>query len=154
MRLAKVVLPLAAAGTVLLVATGSASAHRPGCNFSPNQSAGVGNPRHVYAIPHGCVWLYRPATRRSQPVAITRIHGRTRWHLLGRQPVADAKGVCWLTSFVVRWPYVLVATDGVWYERSGRNECLSDFDAAPVWWMRWRNGALVRVLYSPTRHGG
>jgi hypothetical protein len=94
-------------------------------------------------------------TTRSQPLVLTRIHGRVRWHPLGRDPVADESGICWVDFFTVQWPFFVVATDAVWETYGSGDEvrsvCASSFDAAPMWVMRWRDGELARRYDSPPR---
>lgn len=130
----------------------TADAHRPGC--STGSTYPVGDARRVYAIPHGCTWIFQPRARQTEQVVKTRIHGVTRSFRLSHTPLGDATGVCWVGSFIVRWPVFVVSTDGVWVQRGGRNECVSSFDAAPTWVYRFTAGQPRRLFTSPPHKAG
>ena len=122
-------------------------AHSPNCP-TPTPYP-VGDARRVHAIPHGCVWVAQPRARQTVPVVKTRIHRVTRSYTLTHAPLGDATGVCGVSGFLVEWPLFVVATDSVWVQRDGRNECVSSFDAAPTWIYRFTATQPRRVFTSP-----
>ena len=122
-------------------------AHSPNC---PTRTPyAVGDGRRVYAIPHGCSWVAQPRARQTVPLVKTRIHRVTRSYALTHAPLGDATGVCGISGFIVQWPLFVVATDSVWVQRDGRNECISSFDAAPTWIYRFTATRVRRVFTSP-----
>lgn len=93
--LALVVLTVAAA-TLASVAPPSAEAHRQNCYYGVTFE--VGDPKRVFPMPHGCVWLYRSSTMKGAqepPEIRTRVHGVNRSHQLPRTNFSEGTaGLC------------------------------------------------------------
>lgn len=153
LRLALVfVAAIAVYGSLGAVPGGATEARlRVGCRVIGN--APVGDARRVYAIPHGCVWIFRPATRRTTPVVLVRIRGRTRAHAFPRAPLGKARGVCRVSGFVVDWPVVTVTAASLWYDVSGRPRCRANPAAAAIWisYYRYDRNGFVPLFVSHPR---
>jgi hypothetical protein len=133
---------------------------RIGCRVVFNKA--VGDPRRIFAVPNGCVWLYRPSTRRAVPVVIVRLSRRTAGFALPNWPLGAANGICNVTSFLVDWPLVTVVADSLWYQVNGKPQCRRSSAAAAIWMFYWhpgptgggvgRGGHFSRWFTSPSRN--
>ena len=89
------------------------------------------------AIPHGCIWLYHPLSRRGKfgPIVKVKIHGRAATYPLSREPFGDALGYCGLEGFLVSGRSFTVTTSSAWFGPPQRvkNECVSDFLRSMIW---------------------
>jgi hypothetical protein len=104
-----------AAAALIAVAIPGAHAAGPGCfvgNTYPR-----GDAHRVYAVPHGCTWIYRPDGHSFSigPEIHTRINGTTDGEALPRNPIGDAAAVCGFSSFVVSWPRFVVSARRVFW---------------------------------------
>jgi hypothetical protein len=109
------VLVAAAAALVAVAAIPGAQAAGRGC--SSGNTYARGDAHRVYAIPHGCTWLYRPDGHFFSigPEVHTRINGATDGEALPRDPIGDAAAVCGFTTFVVSWPRFVVSARRVFW---------------------------------------
>lgn len=108
--------------------------HAPGCRASSRY--GVGDPRRVYDIPGGCIWLMSPSAIRASfgPVVKLKIDGKARTEPLGRDPFGDANGYCGVSSFYVSGRYVTVTASRAWLGQS--TGCVPVSGGEMVWFER------------------
>jgi len=106
---------LAGAALVAVAAIPGAHAASPGC-FAGNTYP-PGDAHRVYAIPHGCTWIYRPDGHFFSigPQVNTRINGTTDGAALPRDPIGDAAAVCGFSTFVLSWPRFVVSARRVFW---------------------------------------
>jgi hypothetical protein len=103
----------------------------------------VGDTRHVYGIPHGCVRLAVPRDDTKLPTVVVRQHDRRGRVFVRRAQLPSSNldkangsaGICGHDStylFIVRYPFVTVVAHEL-YDFGGRLECETDFDRALLW---------------------
>ena len=133
-------------GTALVAALAipGASSANSGC-FS-GASYALGDTHHVYTIPQGCTWIYRPDGNFFSigPEIHTRLNGISDGAALPRDPLGDAAAACGFSTFVVTWPRFVVTARRVFWG-NGATRCVTLPDNRSVRWegrfvWRPRNG--------------
>lgn len=144
-------LALALAGTGTAAAHAAAGGHAAGCPASSRFP--VGDPRRVYAVPGGCVWILRPGSTRAGmgPIVEVRAGGTTRRVGLSNQPFGDAYGFCGVSFFFVSGPYITITATRAWLGQSAG--CVAIRGSAMIWVEQVRpDGYLHEIAESPAWH--
>ena len=127
---------LVGAAVIAVLAIPGAHGASPGC-FSGTTYA-HGDAHHVYPIPFGCTWIYRPDGHFFSigPEIHTRLHGISDGAALPRDPLGDAAAACGFSTFVVTWPRFVVTARRVFWG-GGATHCETLPAGKSV---RWRDG--------------
>lgn len=104
---------------VALVATAAAAAspsgtRATGCPAAPRYPAG--DPRNVYPVPGGCVWIARPSSTLAGfgPIVMVRTKTKVRREPLGREPFGDAAGFCGVSALYASGRYLTITASKAW----------------------------------------
>ena len=125
-------------------ASATASTHAPRCPTSSRYP--VGDPRRVYAVPDGCVWLVSPSSIRASfgPVVRLRVKGKTRTEPLSRDPFGDAYGYCSVSSFYVSGRYLTITASKAWL---GQNAgCVRIIGGQMIWFESLRTDGYLHQI--------
>jgi hypothetical protein len=132
------------AAVVGSAASAAASTQAPGCPASSRHP--VGDPRRVYAVPDGCIWLVSPSSTRASfgPVVRLRINAKTRTEPLSRDPFGDAYGYCGVSSFYVSGRFLTITASKAWL---GQNTgCIAIHGGQMIWFESLRTDGYLRQI--------
>jgi hypothetical protein len=133
-------------------AAGATGVRETGCPTVPRYLAG--DPRNVYPVTGGCVWLARPSSTLASfgPIVMVRTKTTIRRQPLGRDPFGDAFGFCGVSAFYASGRYLTITARKAWLGQGAG--CQPIAGGEMIWFEYLRPDGYLHQLASstPWRH--